>query len=123
MYFFSGLVCLICISSVIGQKYSNKYDHIDIDRILSNKRVLNNYIKCILDQGPCTPDGREFRDHVPEAITTNCAKCTEAQINIIRKTSVFIMKKRPEDWEKIKNKFDPQEKYKDSFMKFINGHN
>lgn len=46
---------------MIGQKYSNKYDNIEIDQILSNKRVLNNYIKCILDEGPCTPDGREFR--------------------------------------------------------------
>lgn len=61
MYRLSALVCLLCLSSVLGQKYSSKYDDIEIDQILSNKRVLNNYIKCILDEGPCTPDGREFR--------------------------------------------------------------
>ncbi|KAJ8925796.1 hypothetical protein NQ315_009646 [Exocentrus adspersus] len=123
MYFPCCLVCLLCVALVTGQKYSSKYDNIDVDSILSNKRVLNNYIKCILDQGPCTPDGREFRAHIPEAITTNCSKCTDAQVNIIRKTSSFIMKDRPQDWEKIRIKFDPDGKYKDSFTKFVNGNN
>lgn len=60
--------------------------------------------------------------HIPEAITTNCSKCTDAQVKIIKKTSYFIMKNRPEDWERIRKKFDPEEKYKDSFIKFINEH-
>lgn len=42
-------------------KYTTKYDNIDIDKILSNERVLSNYIKCLMDEGPCTPDGRELK--------------------------------------------------------------
>lgn len=46
---------------VFGQKYNSRFDDIDVDAILANKRVLNNYIKCILYEGPCTSEGREFR--------------------------------------------------------------
>jgi len=42
-------------------KYSSKYDHVNVDAILSNERVLTQYINCMLDKGPCTAEGREFR--------------------------------------------------------------
>ncbi|KAJ8928807.1 hypothetical protein NQ314_018573 [Rhamnusium bicolor] len=60
-------------------------------------------------------------EHIPEAIATNCAKCNDAQVTIIRKTSSYIMENQPDDWEKIKNKFDPKEKYTESFNQFIKG--
>ncbi|KAJ8983043.1 hypothetical protein NQ317_013248 [Molorchus minor] len=120
-YLVGLLLCLLCISSIsLGQKYSSKYDNIDIDKILSNHRVLTNYINCLMDKGPCTPEGKEFRKNIPEAITTNCVNCTDAQKRIVKKTSLYIMKNRPEDWDKIRLKFDPTEKYKESFVKFIN---
>lgn len=56
---------LLVVSMSFGDnsknKYTTKYDDINVDEILGNKRVLSNYIKCILDEGPCTPEGREFR--------------------------------------------------------------
>lgn len=42
-------------------KYTTKYDNIDLDEILSNDRLLTNYFKCIMDTGKCTPDGQELR--------------------------------------------------------------
>ena len=41
--------------------YSTKYDDVDVERILSNGRILTNYIKCVMDEGPCTPEGRELK--------------------------------------------------------------
>lgn len=62
------LLLLLCVFGVIAsscgekeEKYETKYDNINVDAILGNKRVLSNYIKCILDEGPCTAEGREFR--------------------------------------------------------------
>nr|UTN00842.1 chemosensory protein [Semanotus bifasciatus] len=115
------LFCLLCIvRASLGQRYSSRFDNIDVDSILASKRILANYIKCILDAGPCTAEGREIREHIPEAITTNCEKCTEPQKKIVRKASTFIMKNRPQEWEKIRRKYDPEDKYKESFMNFIN---
>lgn len=48
--------------AVLGQnKYSTRYDNVNVDMILSNQRVLNNYIKCMMDEGPCTAEGRELK--------------------------------------------------------------
>lgn len=44
-----------------AQKYTDKFDNIDVDRVLSNDRILNNYLKCLLDKGPCTQEGRELK--------------------------------------------------------------
>ena len=44
-----------------AEQYTTKHDNLDIDKILNNNRILTNYIKCIMEQGPCTPEGRELR--------------------------------------------------------------
>jgi len=41
--------------------YTTKYDDVDVERILSNGRILTNYIKCMMDEGPCTAEGRELK--------------------------------------------------------------
>lgn len=42
-------------------KYTSKYDNVDLDQILKNDRLLNNYVKCLLEKGKCTPDGAELK--------------------------------------------------------------
>lgn len=51
-----GIVCV-----VMAQKYPNKFDNVNIDSVLNNDRVLSNYIKCLLDKGACTHEGRELK--------------------------------------------------------------
>lgn len=51
-----GIVCLI-----MAEKYPAKYDQVNIDNVLSNDRVLTNYIKCLLEKGACTREGRELK--------------------------------------------------------------
>nr|CAH7747823.1 unnamed protein product [Callosobruchus chinensis] len=116
------LLLVVFLASCLCEesKYTTKYDNIDIDRILSNRRILTNYIKCILDQGPCTADGREFRRNIPDALQTGCQKCSEAQKKIVQKTSDHIRKNRPDDWDKIRLKFDPEGKYSKTFEQFLN---
>ncbi|XP_065345628.1 viresin-like [Cloeon dipterum] len=45
-------------------RYTNKYDGVELDRILKNDRILTNYIKCLMDQGPCTSEQRELKNFV-----------------------------------------------------------
>jgi hypothetical protein len=47
-----------------NRRYTDKYDHVDVDSILRNERILNSYIKCMLDQGPCTAEGRELKGKI-----------------------------------------------------------
>jgi hypothetical protein len=42
-------------------KYTTKYDNINVDEILESDRLRNNYINCVLEKGKCTPEGVELR--------------------------------------------------------------
>lgn len=56
MILFTLFVC-----AAVAQDYTKKYENVNIETILSNDRVITNYIKCLLDQGACTREGRELK--------------------------------------------------------------
>lgn len=41
--------------------YTTKYDNLDLEEILRSDRLLKNYFNCLMDSGPCTPDGLELK--------------------------------------------------------------
>lgn len=43
--------------------YTTKYDDVNLDEVLASERLLNGYINCLLDNGPCTPDAKELRSN------------------------------------------------------------
>lgn len=50
---------------------NSRLENFDIESLLKNDRILNNYLKCILDKGPCTKEGRELKITLPEVRTEN----------------------------------------------------
>ena len=59
---FACLLVAVCLAMVASQKtYTNKFDNVDVDGVLGNNRILTNYIKCLMEKGPCTPEGRELK--------------------------------------------------------------
>lgn len=60
------LIALAAVCFLLGEvfsedKYTTKYDNVDIDVVLNTERLLNGYVNCLLDQGPCTPDAAELK--------------------------------------------------------------
>lgn len=43
------------------ETYDPKYDFYDIGPLIENDRILLNFTRCFLDQGPCTPDAKSFK--------------------------------------------------------------
>jgi hypothetical protein len=70
--------------------YDSKYDAIEADEILKSERLLTNYIKCLLEEGPCTEDGQDLKDTLPDAIETDCSKCSEKQKETADKIMHFM---------------------------------
>ncbi|XP_012258808.2 ejaculatory bulb-specific protein 3-like [Athalia rosae] len=101
------------------EMYSNKYDNVDVDVILHSDRLLKRYMDCVLEKGPCSADGRYFRSILPDALATNCSKCTRKMKLNIRKVSKHIKKERPDDWESFVKKYDADGKYKQSYERFL----
>lgn len=56
---------------VSAQNGSSKYEYVDVDALLSNHRTLNNYVNCVLDKGPCTPEGRDLKGELGTAQFTH----------------------------------------------------
>lgn len=56
------LATIIAVALALPQnRYTTKYDNIDVDKILGNDRILTSYIKCLQDKGACTAEGRELK--------------------------------------------------------------
>lgn len=62
----SALILLVplifSVADVLGEdKYTTKYDNVDVDAVINSERLLNGYVNCLLDRGACTPDASELK--------------------------------------------------------------
>uniref|UniRef100_A0A182T4A9 Chemosensory protein 3 n=1 Tax=Anopheles maculatus TaxID=74869 RepID=A0A182T4A9_9DIPT len=119
---FFVVIALALVAAVAAQdKYTTKYDGVDLDEILKSDRLFNNYYKCLLDQGRCTPDGNELKRILPDALKTDCAKCSEKQKTGTEKVINYLIDNRKDQWENLQKKYDPENiyvnKYRDEAKK------
>ncbi|CAG9762018.1 unnamed protein product [Ceutorhynchus assimilis] len=91
--------------------YASKYDHIDVEAILNNRRMVNYYSSCLLNMGPCPPEGVEFKRILPEALHTNCGRCTEKQATVALRAIKRLRKEYPKVWSQLSEKWDPDDIY------------
>ncbi|XP_026729722.1 ejaculatory bulb-specific protein 3-like [Trichoplusia ni] len=96
--------------------YTTKYDGIDLDEVISNDRLLTGYIKCLLEEGPCTADGKELKENLPDAIENNCKRCSQRQREGANKVMHYIIDHRPDDWVTLEKKYDPEGNYKTKYL-------
>ncbi|XP_059060877.1 allergen Tha p 1-like [Achroia grisella] len=97
-------------------KYTNKYDGVNLDEILSNERLLNGYVKCLLEQGPCTPDAKELKNNLPDAIKNDCKKCTNRQREGADQVMGYLIDHRPNDWIKLEKQYNSDGSYKRKYL-------
>ncbi|XP_046400598.1 ejaculatory bulb-specific protein 3 [Ischnura elegans] len=114
---FAFLLFFVCVVAAAENKYTNKYDNVDVDKILNNARILNNYIKCLMEEGPCTAEGRELKRTLPDALKTECSKCSEKQKVTAERVIKHLMDNRSRDWQRLLNKYDPSGEYQRKFDK------
>ncbi|XP_060528986.1 ejaculatory bulb-specific protein 3-like [Cylas formicarius] len=97
-------------------KYTTKYDNIDINEIIHNERLLKRYVYCLLETGSCTPDGLELKKNMPDAIATNCSKCSEKQKEGSETIIRYLIDNKPEYWSQLQDKYDPSGSYKKRYL-------
>jgi hypothetical protein len=116
------LVGLTLVVTVVwGQKYTDKWDHINVDEILESQRLLRGYVDCLLDKGRCTPDGKTLKETLPDALENECSKCTEKQKNGSDKVLRHLINKQPEYWKELAIKYDPKNIYQERYKDKIDG--
>nr|AIX97840.1 chemosensory protein [Cnaphalocrocis medinalis] len=115
-------ICLLALAASAAafpgsDKYTDRYDNINLDEIISNKRLLVPYIKCMLEQGKCSPEGKELRSHIKEALENYCGKCTETQRDGTRRVIGHLINNEPDYWSQLTVKYDPDHKYVTKYEK------
>ncbi|XP_062552538.1 ejaculatory bulb-specific protein 3-like [Armigeres subalbatus] len=101
---------LLVVAAAQETTYNNRYDNIDVDEILKSDRLFKNYFNCLLDAGPCSPEGNDLKKYLPDALETGCAKCTEKQRETGNKVIAWLIENRPTEWNTLKSKYDPENK-------------
>ncbi|KAG5883697.1 hypothetical protein JTB14_007416 [Gonioctena quinquepunctata] len=109
------------VAIAADDKYTSKYDNVDIDQVLKSERLLKNYMECLMERGPCTADAKELRDNLPGALKLDCSKCTDKQKEISKKVIRFLAKNKRAMFDELTKKYDPDgtyvKKYKDELAK------
>lgn len=59
------IVCLVALVACAVARpdgtYTDRYDNIDLKEIIDNRRLLVPYVKCLLGEGKCSPEGKELK--------------------------------------------------------------
>lgn len=92
-------------------KYTTKYDNLDVDEILKSDRLFKNYYNCLLDKGKCSPEARELKRVLPDALQTECSKCSERQRTGTDKVLRHLIENKPAEWKELSAVYDPQNIY------------
>ncbi|KAJ8717081.1 hypothetical protein PYW08_005480 [Mythimna loreyi] len=116
-------VAIIFACTQAQDMYSSKYDNMNLDEVLGNKRLLTGYMKCTLDQGPCTAEGRELKGYISDGLKTGCSKCTHRQRKGIKKVMEHLVKYEPEFWKQAVEKYDPKRVYTKKYEKEVRSWN
>ena len=106
----------VVVCALANDKYTTRYDNIDLDQILRSERLLNNYVNCLLEKGSCTPDGKELKKSLPDALENRCGKCSEKQKAGSEKVIRYLIDERPQVWERLSKKYDPTGEYTTKFQ-------
>ncbi|XP_046398655.1 ejaculatory bulb-specific protein 3-like [Ischnura elegans] len=96
-------------------KYTTKYDNVNVDEILRSDRLVKNYFDCLMDKGPCTPEGSELKKSIPDALQTECSKCTEKQKEKAHKVIRHLIENKPDMWSQLEAKWDPTGEYRKKY--------
>uniref|UniRef100_A0A1B6CIJ2 Uncharacterized protein n=1 Tax=Clastoptera arizonana TaxID=38151 RepID=A0A1B6CIJ2_9HEMI len=112
-----AVLLLVVVSVVACAKAAenNKFDSIDVDRVLASRRLVTNYVGCLLEKKPCPPEGAELKRVLPEAIKTYCEKCTPNQKQKAFKAIRKLRNDYPQEWKQLSAKWDPSGEFTKKF--------
>nr|XP_026494774.1 ejaculatory bulb-specific protein 3-like [Vanessa tameamea] len=100
--------------------YDEKFDKIDIDKVLKDDTLLTAYLNCFLDKGPCTEEySSEYKEMLPEVMSDGCAKCTKIQKENFKKVLKEVFENKKDVLMEIKKKYDRNDEYDDNIRKIL----
>ncbi|XP_028174961.1 uncharacterized protein LOC114363442 [Ostrinia furnacalis] len=117
----SWLLCVLALAVVActSAQHYNRYDNFNADSIIQNERILLAYYKCVMDKGPCTKDGKNFKRVLPETLTSACSRCSPKQKLVVRKLLLGIRAKSEPRFLELLDKYDPERLNREALYNFL----
>lgn len=58
-----SMILLLCFAAfaIAKETYDTSSDSINLDELLGNDRLITSYSKCLINQGPCTPEVKKLK--------------------------------------------------------------
>nr|CAI5821723.1 unnamed protein product [Callosobruchus analis] len=90
--------------------YSTKYDNFDVAGVLASERLVKRYGDCLMERGPCPPEGKFLKEIIPDAIKTACSKCTAKQKEKAGLMLQHLLLHHRKLFLELSDKYDPEGK-------------
>ncbi|XP_014215626.1 ejaculatory bulb-specific protein 3-like [Copidosoma floridanum] len=112
------LASVVWVSVLGGEevRYTTKYDNVDIESVIGNERLLAGYVGCLLETKPCSPDAAELKRNLPDALATNCSRCSSAQKTISERLTHHLIDNKPDEWSLLEQRYDPTGAYRERYL-------
>ncbi|RZC42062.1 OS-D domain containing protein, partial [Asbolus verrucosus] len=90
---------------------------VNLDEILGNDTLIQAYFDCFMDKGDCPPEGDALKVRIPHVLENGCPECTEEIKKNVWKVITHLIKNKPDLWQQLESKYDPQGKFKEKYFK------
>lgn len=83
-----SIILLFCFAAFViaEETYDTSSDNINLDELLGNERLITSYSKCLINQGPCTPEVKKLKGK------KECIENKENKFNIFNLFNSIIQK-------------------------------
>ncbi|KAF5301378.1 hypothetical protein FQA39_LY10776 [Lamprigera yunnana] len=110
----AGFFALVAVKLAHPQ-FTDEFDNVDIDEILGNQRLVNNYLNCIKTGKKCTADGLKARELIPQVLQSKCDECSQSHKDKALKILEWTIKNRSDDFLDIEAEFDSAREFRNQF--------
>ncbi|XP_014242351.1 ejaculatory bulb-specific protein 3-like [Cimex lectularius] len=115
------LVCSILLVFCLVQAEDDYVfdESVDIDSVIKNDAILNSYLKCFFNTGACSSRAERVKGKISHVFSTVCGDCSPRQKQLLHHVLTIFVTRRPDDWKKLLEMYDPENKYTAQMNAFI----
>ncbi|CAH4030403.1 unnamed protein product [Pieris brassicae] len=97
-------------------------DNLDVEEVMKHPEQIKAFVDCFVDRAPCDPLSLSYKENMPEAVTTACHRCNDAQKHLWSGFLSGLKKNYPKHYEAFQQKYDPKKLYFAALEKAVEGH-
>ncbi|XP_044726926.1 ejaculatory bulb-specific protein 3-like [Chrysoperla carnea] len=105
------LIVIVALATIVYAQDGYPSTGLNIDEAIKNADIFKNYISCLDNTGPCTPEGEQIKNLMGEVVATCCEKCSQKQKNDFRKVYQQLAKTSPDALDRLRKLYDPNGAY------------